>query len=124
MPKSVHKKRQSGGQYSSASSYGMYVNGNVDDQYSRVFSQTGPYSGIPGNLSIGAQGQNAGVPPSVTTSLSQKAGKRRSMMKRAGMKKSKSMKKIGGMKKSKSMKKNGGMKKSRSMKKTRSMKKH
>jgi hypothetical protein len=50
----------SGGSYSSASSYGTYVNGTGGQQYARVFDQSGPYANIKGNGMIGAQGQRAG----------------------------------------------------------------
>jgi hypothetical protein len=65
--------------YSSASSYSSYVNGDQNAQYSRVFSQAGPYGNIPGNISIGAQGQNAnmaGSPSAGSLALIQKAGSR------------------------------------------------
>lgn len=51
------RKRRGGG---SASSYGMHVNGTPAQQFTRVFSQSGPYGKIPGNVIIGAQGQRAG----------------------------------------------------------------
>ena len=55
--------------YSSASSYGMAVNGSVDSQLSRVFGNGGN-----SNIITGVQGQNAGIPATLT----QKAGSRRS----------------------------------------------
>jgi hypothetical protein len=67
-------------QYSSASSYGSYVNGSENSQYDRVFSQSGPFAGVPGNESIGAQGQNAsmiGTPNAASLSLVQSAGTKR-----------------------------------------------
>ena len=73
------KRHKKGGQYSSAATYGNFVNGNVNDQFSRVFDTNGPYGQIPGNVIIGAQGQNAGYPPSVSAPSIpplQKAGKR------------------------------------------------
>ena len=73
------RNKRGGNSYSSASSYGEYVNGNQDAQFNRVFSTSGPYGGINGNISIGAQGQNAhtvGAPNSQQLSLVQKAGKR------------------------------------------------
>jgi hypothetical protein len=66
--------------YSSATSYSSYVNGSENSQYDRVFSQAGPYAGVAGNMSIGAQGQNssmAGVPNANSLALIQKAGSRR-----------------------------------------------
>jgi hypothetical protein len=56
--------------YSSASSYGMAVNGSGDSQFNRVFGNGGN-----SNIITGLQGQNAGLPPT----LAQRAGgKRRS----------------------------------------------
>jgi len=46
--------------YSSASSYGSYVNGSGNAQYNRVFEQGGEYGKMQGNAAIGAQGQRAG----------------------------------------------------------------
>jgi hypothetical protein len=65
--------------YSSASSYSSYVNGSENSQYDRVFSQSGAYGSIPGNISIGAQGQNstmAGTPNANNLALIQSAGSR------------------------------------------------
>lgn len=74
-------RKMAGGNYSSASTYGSYVNGNVDSQYNRVFDQAGAYGQIPGNIIIGAQGQNvppaSQVPTAEQLALVQKAGKRR-----------------------------------------------
>jgi hypothetical protein len=70
----------SGAPYSSASSYSSYVNGTENSQYDRVFSQAGPYASVPGNTSIGAQGQNAnmlGTPNASSLSLIQNAGSKR-----------------------------------------------
>jgi hypothetical protein len=71
-------KRGGSGSYSSASSYNTYVNGNENSQFDRVFSQSGPYASVPGNMSIGAQGQNAnmaGAPNANNLALIQTAGK-------------------------------------------------
>jgi len=69
-----------GGQYSSAATYGEYVNGPGGAQYNRVFDQAGAYGQIPGNVIIGAQGQNvpsaSQVPTQSQMDLVQKAGKR------------------------------------------------
>jgi len=68
------------GNYSSASSYGSYVNGSGDSQYSRVFDQTGADAGRQSNVLIGAQGQWAqqpSVPTGQNLSLIQTAGRRR-----------------------------------------------
>lgn len=74
---SRHKKMR-GGSYSSASSYGTYVNGTADAQYNRVFDQSGQYGQVPGNVIIGQQGQNlvsaARMPTASELSLVQKAG--------------------------------------------------
>jgi len=91
MTRKRHSRRHKGGAgepYSSAASYGEYVNGGVNPQYDRVFSTTGPYSNIPGNISIGAQGQNshqAGMPTAQNLALIQKAGKRGSRRRRGGL---------------------------------------
>jgi len=72
-------RRQRGG-YSSASTYGEYVNGPVNAQYDRVFDQTGQYAARQSNVLVGAQGQWAQQPNTPTTqnlSLVQSAGKSR-----------------------------------------------
>ncbi len=61
--------------YSSASSYGMVVNGSGDSQFNRVFSQSGMDSKFQSNTIVGAQGQNLGLPPTVAQRA---GGKRRS----------------------------------------------
>lgn len=65
--------------YSSATTYSQAVNGTGNEQYNRVFSQTGPDALFPSNQSVGAQGQNLGYSPSNTlqNSIIQKAGSRR-----------------------------------------------
>lgn len=55
--------------YSSASTYGMAVNGSGDSQFDRVFGNGGN-----SNVITGVQGQNAGIP----ATLAQKAGGKRS----------------------------------------------
>ena len=55
--------------YSSASTYGMAVNGTMDSQFDRVFGNGGN-----SNIITGVQGQNAGIP----ATLAQKAGGKRS----------------------------------------------
>jgi len=69
-----------GGSYSDASSYGMYVNGTGNAQWDRTMDQAGAYGRVPGNVIIGAQGQNVPPPSQLPTgtdlSLIQKAGKR------------------------------------------------
>lgn len=47
------------GSYSSASSYGSAVNGTGDQQFSRVFDQSGVGGKTQSNAAIGAQGQNS-----------------------------------------------------------------
>ena len=80
MVRSSHRKNKRGGSsYSSAASYGEYVNGTQNAQFDRVFSTSGPYANINSNTIIGAQGQNAvqsNVPSSQDLSLIQTAGKR------------------------------------------------
>ena len=69
-----------GGNYTSAATYGEYVNGNANAQFNRVFDQGGSYAGRDSNVIIGAQGQWAqspGVPSSQNMSLIQSAGKSR-----------------------------------------------
>ena len=77
----TRSRKMRGGSYTSASSYGTYVNGTPESQYNRVFDQQGSYGQIPGNLIIGAQGQNVmpttRMPTSAEMSLIQKAGRRR-----------------------------------------------
>lgn len=74
-------RKMRGGSYSSASSYGMYVNGTGGSQWARTMDQSGPYGQVPGNIIIGAQGQNvppaSQVPSGGDLSLIQKAGRRR-----------------------------------------------
>ena len=59
--------------YSSASTYGMAVNGSGDSQFNRVFSQSGMDSRSQSNTIVGVQGQNAGIP---ATSAQKAGGKR------------------------------------------------
>ena len=62
--------RHRGGSYSSASTYGSYVNGSGNSQFNRVFGTNGS-----GGVYTGAQGQNAGL----SATVAQRAGgKRRS----------------------------------------------
>lgn len=76
------RHKMSGGSYSDAASYGMYVNGTGDSQWNRTMDQSGPYGQIQGNVIIGAQGQNVApvsqVPNAGQLALIQKAGRRRS----------------------------------------------
>jgi hypothetical protein len=75
-----HMKGGSGA-YSSASTFGEYVNGPGPAQFSRVFDQAGPYGQVSGNTLIGAQGQNVPVasqmPSAAQLALVQGGGRRR-----------------------------------------------
>jgi len=73
-------RKMRGGSYSSATTYGQYVNGTGNSQWDRTMDQSGAYGKMPGNTIIGAQGQNT-IPPSYMPTgeqlgLVQKAGKR------------------------------------------------
>lgn len=74
-------RRMRGGSYSSATTYGQYVNGSGGSQWNRTMDQGGSYGQVPGNTIIGAQGQNitpvSQMPNSAQMALVQKAGKRR-----------------------------------------------
>lgn len=73
-------RRMRGGSYSSAATYGEYVNGSGNSQWDRTMDQSGPYGQIPGNTIIGAQGQNippaSQIPTSAQMALVQKAGRK------------------------------------------------
>ena len=78
-------KRGGSGNYTSASTYGSYVNGSGDSQYSRVFDQSID-AGRQSNVIVGVQGQWAQQPHGPTAqnlSLVQSAGRRRT--KRGGL---------------------------------------
>ena len=81
MAKHRHRTQKGGsGNYSSASTYGSYVNGSADSQYARVFDQTGPNGANQSNVIVGAQGQwshQTGVPSAQSMTLVQSAGKSR-----------------------------------------------
>ena len=84
---SSHSARSSqrGGSYTSASTYGSYVNGTGDQQFARTFDQSGPYGARIGAEYVGAQGQGASspnMPSAQNLSLIQSAGSRR---KRGGL---------------------------------------
>ena len=72
--KRVH--RGGNGNYSSATTYGSYVNGGMNSQFDRVFNSPSQSAS-----SIGAQGQNAnmsvGVPNDTNLALAQGGGRRR-----------------------------------------------
>jgi hypothetical protein len=80
------KRSQRGGSYTSASTYGSYVNGTGDQQFARTFDQSGPYGARIGAEYVGAQGQGASspnMPSAQSLSLIQSAGSRRK--KRGGL---------------------------------------
>jgi hypothetical protein len=72
--------RGGSGSYSSASSYGQYVAGSPDVQFSNTFNQNGPYGNVPGNSLIGQQGQglpsSSQMPSSSQLQLIQNGGRR------------------------------------------------
>ena len=75
-----HSGKRGGGSYTSAASYGEYVNGSGGSQFSRTFDQSGPYGARVGSEYVGAQGQNASQPNTPTgqqLNLIQSAGRRR-----------------------------------------------
>lgn len=79
------KRSQRGGSYTSATTYGGYVNGTGDQQFSRTFDQSGPYGARMGTEYVGAQGQwgnQLNMPSAQNLSLIQSAGSRR---KRGGL---------------------------------------
>jgi hypothetical protein len=78
-----HRRSQRGGNYTSASTYGSYVNGTGAQQFSRTFDQSGPFANRIGAEYVGAQGQNANQAGQANTQLIQSAGGRRS--KRGGL---------------------------------------
>jgi len=93
----AHKRRHSrgkrgsrgmrGGSYTSATTYGSYVNGAPDAQFNRTFDIAGQYGSRAGSEYVGAQGQNAqqfGSPSDQNLSLIQSAGKRRRRSRRGG----------------------------------------
>lgn len=73
-------RKMRGGSYSSATTYGQYVNGSGDSQWDRTMDQGGAYGGVQSNVIIGAQGQNSqlvGVPTASQLQLAQGGGGRR-----------------------------------------------
>ena len=78
--KRSHHIKKGGSNYSSASTYGEYVNGSGNAQYARTLDQGGPYADRTGNVLIGAQGQWAyepNAPSQQNLTLVQSAGKSR-----------------------------------------------
>lgn len=90
MAKHRHSRRRSRrmrGGYTSASTYGGYVNGSPDAQFARTFDATGPYANRVGTEYVGAQGQNLvqpAIPSPAQLQLVQSAGKRRRKSRRGG----------------------------------------
>jgi len=89
----THKRRHSrgrgmrGGSYTSASTYGSYVNGTGNEQFARTFDIGGQYGSRAGSEYVGAQGQNAqqfGTPSDQNLSLIQSAGGRKRKSRRGG----------------------------------------
>ena len=73
-------RRMRGGSYTSASTYGTFVNGSPNEQFARTFDATGPYANRAGSEYVGAQGQWAQQPNTPTEqqlNLIQSAGRRR-----------------------------------------------
>jgi len=70
-------KQRGGAGWTSASTYGMAVNGPLASQITRTFSTTGPYADRVGSEYVGAQGQWAkqpNTPSAQNLSLIQSAG--------------------------------------------------
>ena len=81
MTKHSRSRRMKGGSgnYTSASTYGSYVNGTPASQFARTFDSSGPYAGRAGSEYVGAQGQwsqQPNTPTAQNLSLIQKAGRR------------------------------------------------
>ena len=69
--------------YTSASTYGSYVNGSGDSQFARTFDTTGEYAGRAGSEYVGAQGQwshQPGSPNAQNLALIQSAATGRSIL--------------------------------------------
>jgi hypothetical protein len=70
-----------GGSYTSASSYGEFVNGSTNAQFDRTLGVQGPFGQVQGNVIIGAQGQNiqptSMMPSQTNLDRIQSAGRRR-----------------------------------------------
>ena len=81
------RMRGGNGNYTSGSTYGTYVNGSPDSQFSRTFDATGPYASRIGTEYVGAQGQwsqQPAGPSAEQLNLVQSAGKRRRKSRRGG----------------------------------------
>ena len=83
-----HRSRKMrGGSYTSASTYGSYVNGSPASQFSRTFDANGQYASRAGSEYVGAQGQMSqqpNMPTSQNLSLVQSAGRRHRKSRRGG----------------------------------------
>ena len=81
------RMRGGNGNYTSGSTYGTYVNGSPDSQFSITFDATGPYASRIGTEYVGAQGQwsqQPAGPSAEQLNLVQSAGKRRRKSRRGG----------------------------------------
>lgn len=73
-------RKMRGGSYTSASTYGGYVNGSPATQFARTFDSNGQYASRAGAEYVGAQGQGGqthNIPTQQNLSLVQSAGRRR-----------------------------------------------
>ncbi len=73
--------------YTSASTYGSYVNGSGNSQFARTFDTTGEYGARVGSEYVGAQGQwshQPGTPNAQNLALVQSAGRRKGKRSRRG----------------------------------------
>lgn len=73
-------RKMRGGSYTSASTYGGYVNGSPATQFARTFDSNGQYASRSGAEYVGAQGQGGqthNIPTQQNLSLVQSAGRRR-----------------------------------------------
>jgi len=81
------KCKRGGSHYSSATTYGSYVNGGTNDQFARTFDLSGPNANNQSNILIGAQGENAtqiGTPTANQLSTIQSAGRKHRKHKKRG----------------------------------------
>ena len=80
MPGKSSRRKHKGGaeanpsSYSSASTYGLAVNGSGNSQYDRVFNQGGKDGSFQSNAIIGLQGQRAGKRRSSRSSRGRRGG--------------------------------------------------
>jgi hypothetical protein len=74
------RRSQRGGNWTSASTYGEFVNGDGPAQFDRTFSTSSEYAGRVGSGYVGAQGQwghQPNTPSETSLNLIQSAGRRR-----------------------------------------------